>query len=104
MADRRPRRRRREDLPVEVVELRSAIVRRIQEVQDVMFGKAGAPEMARSIGVPYRTYLHWIEGIGVVSAHAILQVMVRHGVASRWLHHGEGPMFEPQVRLRGRAG
>jgi hypothetical protein len=65
---------------------------RLREVRLAVYGVHGGPELARCLGLPYRTWCNYEQGITIPGA-ILLAFVVETGVDPDWLLHGEGPMF-----------
>ena len=87
----------------EILALRRGIADRLSAVQDAIYGTQSCPQMARSLGISYRTWAAYMAQRRPPDGATILLVIITHGVAWEYLLHGTGPMFEaavPTARLR----
>jgi hypothetical protein len=65
---------------------------RLREVRVAIYGVHGGPELAELLGLPYRTWCNYEQGI-TIPGTILLAFVVATGVDPGWLLHGEGPMF-----------
>ena len=57
-----------------------------------LYGNHGAPQLARRLGIPPRTWYNYEKGV-TVPAEIILRVINVTSVEARWLLNGNGPKF-----------
>lgn len=57
-----------------------------------LFGESGARELAKRMGVPERTWLHYESGV-TFPAELMLLFLEVTSVEPRWLLHGRGPQY-----------
>ena len=62
---------------------------RVREVRRELYGKRGAPRLARDLELPARTWRNYEMGV-VIPATVILRFIDRTGVDPLWLLTGEG--------------
>ena len=65
---------------------------RLRQVRHARFGERGAPELARLLGLPARSWYNYEIGV-TVPAPLLLRFLEVTGAEPRWLLHGDGPMF-----------
>ena len=63
--------------------------RRLQEVRLEMLGADGGPVMARTLGLPARTWAHYESGVNIPGL-ILLRFIEVTGVEPHWLLTGEG--------------
>ena len=68
------------------------LARRLKEVRIERFGERGAPELARTLGVPSRTWYNYEIGV-TVPAEVILRFIDLTGVEPAWLLNGQGERY-----------
>ena len=76
---------------------RAAFAARLRTLQTRLFGWHGGVDMARSIGVPHRTWLSYLSSVSP-PADTILRLILRYHVSPQWLLTGDGPIFWPGFR------
>ena len=81
---------------------RNELAGRLRQLQGMLFTRPAIARMARSIGIPDRTWRNYLEG-AQMPATAVLSLMHRHGVNARWLLDGTGPVFREHSASGSRA-
>src|SRR5262249_7740473 len=76
----------------ESLRARFELAERLVALRIKLYGERGAPELARRLGVPCRTWYNYERGC-TVPAQTILQLIVLTSVEARWLLDGGGSMF-----------
>jgi hypothetical protein len=74
----------------------SPLTVRVREVRREIYGKRGAPILARDLGLPARTWMNYESGV-MIPATVILRFIDLTGVNAHWLLTGQG---DPMPRLR----
>jgi hypothetical protein len=68
------------------------LAHRLHQIRLEQFGEHGAPELARALDIPPRTWLNYENGVQVPGT-ILLRLMVVTGVEPAWLAHGRGPRY-----------
>ena len=76
-------------------DLRIAIALRVREVQAAIYPRHPYPAMARSLGIPARTWHGNVRDFHAIDGVTILRFITVHRVSPRYLLTGQGPVFEP---------
>jgi hypothetical protein len=82
----------RQKTPSESVRARLDLAERLVALRSELYGNHGAPELARRLGIPPRTWYNYEKGV-TVPAEIILKVINVTLVEPRWLLNGNGPKF-----------
>src|SRR4051794_29467361 len=65
---------------------------RLRRVRTELYGEHGGPDLARLLGIPYRTWSNY-EGGFTIPGEVLLALLDLTGVEPRWLLRGEGPAY-----------
>jgi hypothetical protein len=76
----------------ELVRARLALAKRLVVLRSEVYGDRGAPEVARLIGIPLRTWYNYEKGV-TVPAEIILKIIEVTSVEAQWLIDRKGPRF-----------
>lgn len=71
---------------------KAAIAGRLRLSRSEIFGEHGGHELAGRLGLPFRTWLNYENGV-TIPGEILLQFLDITGTEPRWLLHGEGPRF-----------
>jgi len=82
----------RHKTPNESVRTKLALAERLVALRSELYGDRGAPELARRLGIPARTWYNYERGC-TVPAETILKVIKATLVEAEWLLDGKGPKF-----------
>ena len=82
---------RRKNAP-ESVRVKHSLSERLRELRTEFYGERGGPDLARSLGIPVRTWYNYETGV-TVPAEIILRIVEITSVEPVWLLRGEGPKF-----------
>jgi hypothetical protein len=75
--------------------IRRKLSERLHQVRIEMFGAHGAPELARLLGVPTRTWISYEKGVTMPSEVVLLFLELTR-CCPRWLLTGLGQMYEEE--------
>ena len=78
-------------------DVKAALAGRLRLIRQERLGERGAPDLARMLGVPERTWLNYEAGV-TIPGEVLLRFLEVTSAEPRWLLTGEGP------RYRGRPG
>ena len=67
---------------------------RLRELRIELFGEHGAPELARWLSLPTRTWLNYESGI-IAPAWVLVRLAEVTSVDPAWLLSGKGPKYRP---------
>lgn len=67
---------------------------RLREVRVELYGEHGGPILAKSLEIPYRTWVRFEAGASM-PAQVMLRLLELTAVNPHWLLTGEGPKFAP---------
>lgn len=76
----------------DAVDEKCALSTRLVAVRTELFGARGAPEMARHLGLPIRSWYNYESG-ATVPGEVVLKVITLTSVEPTWLLHGTGPKY-----------
>jgi hypothetical protein len=86
---------------------KAAIAGRLRLIRSEMFGEHGGPELADRLGLPFRTWFNYENGV-TIPGEILLHFLEITATEARWLLRGEGPKYQAQpsdaladVRFRG---
>jgi hypothetical protein len=82
---------RRKNAP-ESIRVKHGLSERLRLLRTEFYGERGGPDLARSLGIPVRTWYNYENGV-TVPAEIILRVVELTSVEPVWLLRGEGPKF-----------
>ena len=82
--------------------IKLALANRLVALRSELFGERGAPELARRLGIPSRTWYNYERGC-TVPAEIILRLITLTSVEAAWLLDGRGPKFSRSRFEMGRA-
>ena len=82
---------RRKNAP-ESVRVKHGLSERLRALRTEFYGERGGPDLARTLGIPIRTWYNYENGV-TVPAEIILRVVELTSVEPTWLLRGEGPKF-----------
>jgi len=80
---------RRKNAP-ESVRMKHSLSERLRELRTEFYGERGGPDLARTLGIPVRTWYNYETGV-TVPAEIILRIVELTSVEPIWLLRGEGP-------------
>jgi transcriptional regulator with XRE-family HTH domain len=69
---------------------KAAIAGRLRLIRSEFFGEHAGPELAGRLGLPFRTWLNYENGV-TIPGEVLLQFLEITGVEPRWLLRGAGP-------------
>ena len=69
---------------------------RLRLVRIEQYGEHGAPELARALGIPTRTWLNVERGVSVPGT-LMLAFLELTGAEPAWLAHGLGPRYRELI-------
>ncbi len=95
---------RRKNAP-ESIRVKHGLSERLRSLRNEFYGDRGGPDLARTLGIPVRTWYNYENGV-TVPAEIILRVVELTLVEPVWLLRGEGPKFRsdtPTCRSTGQA-
>jgi hypothetical protein len=72
--------------------LSDVLADRLREVRLDMYGEHGGPTLAEALGLPYRTWMNYEEGVNIPGM-VLLRFMEVVGVEAHWLLTGEGQRY-----------
>ena len=75
--------------------LRRALADRVCQVRERLYGVEGISELARVLGVPERTWVHYETG-AAIPAEVILRFVAITHAEPIWLLFGQGAIFRDQ--------
>src|SRR5690348_12776414 len=70
----------------------SQVTDRVKQVRIELFGVDGGPLVARSLGIPWRTWAHYEAGM-TMPATVMLKFIQLTSVEPGWLLNGNGPKY-----------
>ena len=79
---------RRKNAP-ESVRVKQGLADRVRMIRTEFYGERGGPDLARTLGVPVRTWYNYENGV-TVPAEIILRIVELTSVEPTWLLRGEG--------------
>jgi hypothetical protein len=82
---------RRKNAP-ESVKVKQGLSERLRELRTEFYGERGGPDLARTLGIPVRTWYNYETGV-TVPAEIMLRVVELTSVEPVWLLRGEGPKY-----------
>jgi hypothetical protein len=77
--------------------LKAAVGHRLSEVRQEIFGPAGAPLLAITLGLPLRTWLNYEAGV-TIPGEVLLRFIETSRIDAHWLLTGEGPKYRPDIK------
>ena len=84
---------RRKNAP-ESIRIKHGLSERLRSLRTEFYGERGGPDLARTLGIPVRTWYNYENGV-TVPAEIILRIVELTSVEPVWLLRGEGPKFRP---------
>lgn len=69
---------------------------RLKDVRTELFGEKGAPDCARALGIPARTWYNYELGV-TVPAEVVLRFIALTGVEPHWLLDGRGEKYRSRT-------
>jgi hypothetical protein len=66
--------------------------KRLQRVRSDLYGRFGAPELARELGLPVRTWISYELG-APIPAEVLLHFLIQTHAEPLWLLRGEGQQY-----------
>ena len=82
---------RRKNAP-ESVRVKHGLSERLRALRTESYGERGGPDLARTLGIPVRTWYNYENGV-TVPAEIILRIVELTSVEPTWLLRGDGPKF-----------
>jgi hypothetical protein len=82
----------RKKTPGESVRAKLALAERLVALRSELHGNRGAPQLARQLGIPCRTWQNYETGV-TIPAEVILKIIKLTSVEAEWLLDGNGPKF-----------
>ncbi len=82
---------RRKNAP-ESIRVKHGLSERLRSLRTEFYGDRGGPDLARTLGIPVRTWYNYENGV-TVPAEIILRIVELTQVEPVWLLRGEGPKF-----------
>jgi hypothetical protein len=82
---------RRKNAP-ESIRIKHGLSDRLRTLRTEFYGERGGPDLARTLGIPVRTWYNYENGV-TVPAEIILRIVELTAVEPVWLLRGEGPKF-----------
>jgi hypothetical protein len=76
---------------------------RLRQVRIELYGEHGAPELARLLGLPHRTWFNHENGV-TIPGEVLLDLLVLTRVEPQWLLRGVGARFRPTLGGSSSAG
>ncbi len=76
---------------------RAGFAGRLRSIRLDRFGEHGLPDLARTIGVPERTWRNYEGGV-TVPGHVLLRFLDVTSAEPRWLLTGQGPRYRSGPR------
>lgn len=86
---------RRKNAP-ESIRIKQGLSDRLRSLRTEFYGERGGPDLARTLGIPVRTWYNYENGV-TVPAEIILRIVELTSVEPIWLLRGEGPKLRPRV-------
>jgi hypothetical protein len=80
------------------VNLKNDLAVRIREIREELYGAHGGPLIAKSLGIPFRTWLNYENGF-TIPASSILRFIELTKANPHWLLTGQGDKYVPLARL-----
>lgn len=94
---------RRKNAP-ESIRVKHGLSDRLRSLRTEYYGDRGGPDLARTLGIPVRTWYNYENGV-TVPAEIILRIVELTSVEPVWLLRGEGPKFrENRPKAEGTPG
>jgi Peptidase S24-like len=87
---------RRKNAP-ESIRIKQGLSDRLRSLRTEFYGDRGGPDLARTLGIPVRTWYNYENGV-TVPAEIILRIVELTSVEPIWLLRGEGPKLRPKVQ------
>ncbi len=72
--------------------VKAALAARLTQIRRELYGAHGGPELARVLGLPYRTWANYERGVSI-PGEVLLAFLERTGVEPSWLLRGRGPAY-----------
>jgi hypothetical protein len=82
---------RRKNAP-ESIRVKHGLSDRLRTIRTEFYGERGGPDLARTLGIPVRTWYNYENGV-TVPAEIILRIVELTAIEPVWLLRGEGPKF-----------
>ena len=86
---------RRKNAP-ESIRVKHGLSDRLRSLRTEFYGDRGGPDLARTLGIPVRTWYNYENGV-TVPAEIILRIVELTAVEPVWLLRDEGPKFRDDV-------
>jgi hypothetical protein len=86
---------RRKNAP-ESIRVKQGLSDRLRSLRTEFYGERGGPDLARTLGIPVRTWYNYENGV-TVPAEIILRIVELTSVEPIWLLRGEGPKLRPKA-------
>jgi transcriptional regulator with XRE-family HTH domain len=71
---------------------KATLASRLRRVRLERYGEHGGPELARALGVPFRTWANYEAGV-TIPGEVLLAFLAATRVEPAWLLDGEGPAY-----------
>ena len=65
----------------------------LKQVRFELFGENGAPELARKLGLPTRTWVNYESGV-TIPGKILLRFLILTGAEPLWLLQGQGQQYK----------
>jgi Peptidase S24-like len=82
---------RRKNAP-ESIRVKHGLSDRLRSLRTEFYGERGGPDLARTLGIPVRTWYNYENGV-TVPAEIILRIVELTSVEPVWLLRGDGPKY-----------
>jgi hypothetical protein len=76
----------------EYASLKGDLADRLARVRRELYGEHGGPELARALGLPYRTWADYEAGVSI-PGEVLLAFIEATGAEPAWLLRGRGPTY-----------
>lgn len=86
---------RRKNAP-ESIRVKQSLSERLRSLRTEFYGERGGPDLARTLGIPVRTWYNYENGV-TVPAEIILRIVELTSVEPIWLLRGLGPKLRPKA-------
>jgi hypothetical protein len=93
---------RRKNAP-ESIRVKHGLSERLRLLRTEFYGERGGPDLARTLGIPVRTWYNYENGV-TVPAEIILRIVEMTSVEPVWLLRGEGAKFRANPTNSGASG
>ena len=75
-------------------DVKAALGGRLRLIREERLGERGAPDLARIIGVPERTWLNYEAGV-TIPGEVLLRFLEATSAEPGWVLTGQGPRYRP---------